>query len=457
MHRPRTLARWVALLGVPAALACNQPSATTESSEKSDAVGPSASARAGKVGGKDLTVGELDAWIQDQLFKQATRDRNPTKTYELRSRALEQMAAERALDAAAQKAGKDRETLLKEEVEKRVALTDDEVQKFYEAHKDRYGARSFDQVSAMIRNQLKGQKQQQAMQEYVDNLRKESGFENDLKPPRYDVAGGGTATGPADAPITVVEFSDFECPFCKRADPIVRQMLERYPTQVRFIYRDFPLDHIHQKARGAAEAARCAGEQGKYWEFHHLLFDKSPALTPEDLKSYAKQLGLDEAKFDECVSQHRGKDAIEADMKAGDAAGVSGTPAFFIDGLPVAGARSIDEIAKAVDDELAKKGLPVPPKPVQQAAVPMPTPAPGAVQGPIPAPGAAPGAMPPVPAVPPTPPAPAATAPTAAAPAPPAPANPAPTTAAPVPANPAPANAAPAPPAPPKPAPGAGR
>ena len=430
MHCSRSLARWFALLGAAAALACNQPAATTAAKKASAAVGPDAGVVAGKIGGKDITVGELDAWIQDQLFKQATRDRNPTKTYELRSRALDQMAAERALDSEAAKAGKDREALLKEEIEKRVAVADEDVQKFYDAHKDRFGTRTFDQVSTMIRNQLKSQKQQQAMQEYVDGLRKASGFENDLKAPRYEVASGGTTTGPADAPITVVEFSDFECPFCKRADPIVRQMLERYPTQVRFIYRDFPLDHIHQKARGAAEAARCAGEQGKYWECHHLLFDKSPALTPDDLKNYAKQLGLDEAKFDECVAQHRFKDVIEADISAGDAAGVSGTPAFFIDGLPVAGARSIDEIAKVIDDELTKKGLPVPPKPAQQAAA---TPAaPVAPPGPAVAPG--------VPAQP----APAAP-----------PANAAP-------ANPAPANAPPAPAAPPaqvppKPAGGAGR
>ena len=428
MHRTRSLARWFALLGVPAALACNQPSATSASEKASSAVEPDAGTRAGKVGGKDVTIGELDAWIQEQLFKQATRDRNPTKIYELRTRALDQLAAERALDAEAAKAGKDREALLKDEIEKRVKIADDEVQKFYDAHKDRFGTRTFEQVSDMIRNQLKSQKQQEAMQEYVDALRKGAGFENDLKPPRYEVASGGSSTGPADAPITVVEFSDFECPFCKRADPIVRQMLERYPTQVRFIYRDFPLDRIHQKARGAAEAARCAGEQGKYWDYHHLLFDKSPALTPDDLKNYAKQLGLDEAKFDECISQHRFKDVIEADLKAGEGASVSGTPAFFINGLPVAGVRSIDEIAKAIDDELAKKGLPVPPKPAQQAAA---TPSPAAA-----APG--PAAAPLAPAQPT-----GAAAPSNAAPAQPAPANAAP-------AHPAPA------PAPAKPAAGAG-
>ena len=456
MHRSRSLARWALLLGVPAALACKQPSSTSGPSAAAPAVGPGADAVAGKVEGKPLTVGELDAWIQEQLFKQATRDRNPTKTYELRSRALDQMAAERALDAAAAKAGKDRETLLKDELEKRVTLTDEDVQKFYEAHKDRYGTRTLEQVAAMIRTQLKGQKQQQAMQEYIESLRKESGFENDLKAPRYEVASGGTATGPADAPITVVEFSDFECPFCKRADPVVRQMLERYPTQVRFIYRDFPLDHIHQKARGAAEAARCAGEQGKYWEFHHLLFDKSPALTPEDLKSYAKQLGLDEAKFDQCVAQHGGKDLIEADIKAGEEAGVQGTPAFFVNGLPVAGVRSGEEIAKVIDDELAKKGLPVPPKPVQQVAAPAVPPGPGAAMMPVPvAPLGAPGqpaGAPPVPGAPAgAPPAaapPAASPPAAAATPPPAAAKPAPAPAA--------APVAPAP-APAKPVPGAGR
>jgi protein-disulfide isomerase len=430
MNFARRLPR-LALCAALLALACNRSGGTAAPAKPGAPPELSESEPAGTIAGKALTVGELDAWIKDQLFKQATRDRNPTRTYELRNRALEQMASERALDAEAAKAGKDRDTLLKDEVDKRAAVTDDDVQKFYDAHKDRFGSRSFEQVSGMIRSQLKGQKQQQALQEYVEGLRKAAGFESKLEAPRYQVAGEGISLGPANAPITVVEFSDYECPFCKRIEPTVQQLMQRYPTQVRLVYRDFPLENVHQKARGAAEAARCAGEQGKYWEMHNLLFEKSPALTPEDLKGYAKQLGLDEAKYDECVAQRRSQAAVEADLKAGQGAGVSGTPAFFIDGLPITNVRSLDELAKIIDDELAKKGLPVPPKqepPVAQTLPPPGSPPAAAV------PGVPPAAAP---AAPGAPPAPGPTAPPAAAPA------AAPSAAAPSPAPPAPAPAKP--------------
>jgi protein-disulfide isomerase len=416
MNLARRLPQLVAC-GALLATACTRPGGSS-----SDAAGtanePGSDAVAGKIAGKEISIAELDAWIKDQLFRQATRDRNPTKTYELRNRALEQKAAEQALDAEAAKAGKDRDALLREEVEKRTNVTDDDVQKFYDTHKERFGQRSLDQVSGMIRTQLKAQKQQQAVQEYVDGLRKSIGFESRLEAPRYQVADGGMTRGPADAPIVLVEFSDFECPYCKRIAPSVEQLVQRYPTQVKLVYRDFPLEKVHQKSRGAAEAARCAGEQGKYWEYHNLLFEKSPALTPDDLKGYAKQLGLDEAKFSECLAQRRFQAAVDADVKAAEAAGVSGTPAFFVNGLPLASVRSLEELSKAIDDELEKKGLPVPPKPaepvaaqtappaVPPAAIPAAPGAPAAAaqDAPAAAPPAAPPAVAPAPpAAPPTP------------------------------------------------------
>jgi len=431
MNLARRLPQLVAC-GALLATACTQPGGGKPSGAAEGANEPGSDAVAGKIAGREITVGELDAWIKDQLFRQATRDRNPTKTYELRNRALEQKAAEQALDAEAAKAGKDRDALLREEVEKRTAVTDDDVQKFYDAHKERFGTRPLDQVSGMIRSQLKAQKQQQALQEYVDGLRKSLGFESRLEAPRYEVADGGMTRGPADAPVVLVEFSDFECPYCKRIAPSLTELVQRYPTQVKLVYRDFPLEKIHQKSRTAAEAARCAGEQGKYWEYHDLLFEKSPALTPDDLKNYAKQLGLDEAKFSECLAQRRFQAAVDADVKAAEAAGVSGTPAFFVNGLPVAGVRSVDELSKAIDDELGKKGLPVPPKPeppvaaqtAPPAAAPAPAPGAPAAAAPTPAPSA-PGAPPPAPPA----------APPAAAPAPPA-APPAPAAAPPAPAKP---------------------
>lgn len=378
MPHPSRLARWVLAACVSLAFAC-QPAAQPPAA--SAPAGPAASADAaqlaGRIGGKEVTAGEVDAWIMEQLFDQATRDRNPTKLYEIRERALQQMAGERALDAEAAKAKVDRDTLLETEVDKRSAVTDEEVAAFYEQHKQRYGERTLDQLKDPIRRQLEQQKRQKALEEYVGGLRESIGFESVLAPPRFEIAGEGASRGPADAPITLVEFSDYECPFCKNAEPIVEQVLERYPTQVRFVYRHFPLESIHRQARAASQAALCAGDQGKFWDYHRMLFAQSPKLGEAQLKDYAVQVGLDPAAFAACMAEKRHDDKITGDVAAGDQAGVSGTPAFFVNGLPLtAGARSADEFAKVIDAELERKGVPVPPKPA--AAAPAPAAAPAA-------------------------------------------------------------------------------
>ena len=170
-----------------------------------------------------------------------------------------------------------------------------------------------------------------------------------LEQPRVKVAASGPARGPEGAPVTIVEFSDFECPFCRREESTVKQLLDRYQTQVRFVYRHFPLE-IHPRARPAAEAAACADEQGKFWDYHEKLF--SGGLEDADLQRYASELGLDTAAFQQCVSQHKTKDVVMSDLQAGKAAGVSGTPAFFVNGIMISGARPVDAFTKVIDKEL---------------------------------------------------------------------------------------------------------
>jgi protein-disulfide isomerase len=316
--------------------------------------------------------------------------------YEVRNRAFEQMANERALDDMATKAGKERDALLKEEVEKRAAVSDEDVQKYYDENKERFRNLPFEKVAPAVKRQLQAQKQVAAMQEYTKGLRADLGFENTLEPPRFELAAKGPAKGPADAPITLVEFSDYECPFCKAAEGVVKQVLGRYPTQVKLVFKSFPLDN-HPKARPAAEAALCAEEQGKFWEMHDALFAKAPQIAPEQLSAIATGLGLDAAKFDECVKAKRFAAQIDADLAEGKKAGVAGTPAFYVNGVPIAGGRSVDEFAKAIDAELARQGLPVPPPP-PAAAKPAVTPMPPGMQVMPAAPGAMPGQPAPVPA-----------------------------------------------------------
>jgi len=337
--------------------ACSEPKKANDAAT----AGPDDEVVAGRIAGENVTVGEIDAWIKDQLFNQTTRGKNALKVYEVRNRALEQMASERALEAEASKAGKDRDTLMKEEVEKRATVSDEEVQTYYDEHKDRFRGMPFDKVSPAVRRQLLAQRQISAMQDYVGGLRQKLGYENKLEPPRFEIAvGTSPSQGPADAAITLVEFSDYECPFCKSAEPIIKQVALRYPTQLRVVTKNFPLD-AHPKARPAAEAAMCAAEQGKFSEFHAKLFEKAPQIDVAQLAPIAEEVGLDKAKFEECLTSHRTAPIVQADLDAGKKAGVSGTPAFFVNGVPLAGGRSLNEFAKAIDVELERLKLPVPP------------------------------------------------------------------------------------------------
>jgi protein-disulfide isomerase len=157
--------------------------------------------------------------------------------------------------------------------------------------------------------------------------------------------------GSANAQVTIIEFSDYECPFCARAAPTVEQILDTYGDQVKFIYRDFPLG-FHANAQKAAEAAECAGEQGKYYEYHDKLFD-TQALDLVSLKQHAADLGLDTTAFNSCLDNGDMASEVQKDFSDGQAAGVSGTPTFFINGKKLVGAQPFSAFKPLIDAELA--------------------------------------------------------------------------------------------------------
>jgi protein-disulfide isomerase len=173
--------------------------------------------------------------------------------------------------------------------------------------------------------------------------------------PRIEVEAKGPARGPAGAPVTIVEFSDFQCPYCGREVPVIDRLMKEYDGKVRLVFRHFPLD-FHPFAEKAAEAAVCAAEQGKFWELHDKMFSNQQKLAVDDLKGYAKSVGVDAAKFDKCLDSGEKKPQIDADQKAGTEAGVNGTPAFFINGIFINGAQPYEQIKQTVDRELKKKG-----------------------------------------------------------------------------------------------------
>ena len=185
-----------------------------------------------------------------------------------------------------------------------------------------------------------------------------SGADNWLAPPvqRLQVsADDDPAWGNADAPVTIVEFSDFQCAYCRIFyQTTMVTLLERYPKQVRFVYRDFPLASIHPQATLAAEAAQCAHAQGRFWEFHNALFANMNRLGPDLYQSLAISMGMDKERFATCLTFREFSQEVEKDFNAARALGVTGTPTFFINGIPLVGAQPLEAFVEIIDRELGK-------------------------------------------------------------------------------------------------------
>ncbi|MDO8462881.1 MAG: thioredoxin domain-containing protein [bacterium] len=159
--------------------------------------------------------------------------------------------------------------------------------------------------------------------------------------------------GNVDAPVTIVEWSDFECPFCSRFHPTLQQALTDYGDDVRWVYRHFPLDSLHPQARAAAEASECAAEQGKFWEFADELFQNQPSLGADLYQQKASELGLDTAQFNACVTTRKYEAKVRAQEAAGLAAGVRGTPGSYINGIELGGAVPYSQVQAIIESELS--------------------------------------------------------------------------------------------------------
>jgi protein-disulfide isomerase len=195
-----------------------------------------------------------------------------------------------------------------------------------------------------------------ALEAFVGNLRDAYGVQSSLGPYRVDLELADHPTvGPAEAPVTIVEFSDFECPFCSRFFPTLKRLEEEYGDRVRIVYRQFPIPSLHPNAFKAAEASLCADEQGEFWAYHDLLFQEQDRLAVRDLKEKAGRLGLNRGDFDRCLDTGRYVERVQDDIAEGQASGVSGTPALFVNGIPIpGGAVAYDVVAAALDAELAR-------------------------------------------------------------------------------------------------------
>jgi len=235
-------------------------------------------------------------------------------------------------------------------------VTDPQVQSFYDSNKAQI-RQPYESIAPKIKEFLKKQADQEARRRYLDSLRAKYQAVTILEPLREAVAATGPVRGPVEAPVTIIEFSDFQCPFCGQFAPTLHEILAKYPKQVRLVYRHLPVTKLHPNAEKAAEAAVCAQDQGKFWEMYDTLFAEQNALGVDALKEKAKRLGLDTAIFDECLDSGKSEQAIQADARAAEALGITGTPASFINGRLVNGTASVDQLSRIIDDELRRAVL----------------------------------------------------------------------------------------------------
>ena len=295
---------------------------------------------------------EVDLKAADELRKLEEQ------VWELRTETAERIALEVLVAEAAKKEGVAEDEWLERQLSRPpLEVGEAQLKAFYEKVKARVPAgMTYEDVRPQLAQAAEREEKGKRARAVFAALKKDSGFEVLLPAPvrpRRAMDASGPSRGPAGARVTIVEFADFECPYCARAAETVHQVLAAYPDQVRLVFRHFPLS-FHARAPKAAEAGACAEEQGKFWELHDALFE-SQALEVDELKEQAGRVGVDRAKFDACLDSGRMAARVKKDQSVGEQAGVSGTPAFFINGIVLSGAQPEEAFRRIIDQELAAR------------------------------------------------------------------------------------------------------
>ncbi len=298
------------------------------------------------IDGREISVADLD--IRGELVSLEQ------KMFEAKMEGLEQKIAEILIEKEAGERGMTAEELLEAEVNSKMAPpSDDEVVAFYEQQKARIG-RPLEDVRGQIEQLLTRMRSQDLQQTFIKGLRAKADVSVLIDPPRVEINLSGAPTrGPEDAPVMIVEISDFQCPFCRRVQPTLAEVQEKYGDKVRWSFKDLPLNSIHPDAQKAAEAARCAGDQGKFWEYRKAMFDAG-AISSGLHEETAEKLGLDQADFAACLDSDKHRAAVEADTEEATALGITGTPAFVINGIMLSGAQPFEAFERVIDRELER-------------------------------------------------------------------------------------------------------
>jgi len=276
-----------------------------------------------KVSGRILTLGDLQAQESGKLLQAQYQ------YYLSERKALEEAIDNRLLEDEAKKKQITLDQLLDTEVYKGVKdPTEDQLQVYYEGLETQ---EPYESIRAEVLQHIRDMRRNKARAAYVEQLRKNAQINILLMPPTANVeTANAFAKGDKKAPIVLVEFADYQCPYCQKVNPQIQQLKKEFGDSLTIIYKDFPLP-MHHGAEKAAEASRCAGEQGKFWEYHDVLF-YSKLLEPDDLKEHARVLKLDTDRFNSCLDNGTEAEAVQKDLQEAKNLGLTGTPSFFVNG-----------------------------------------------------------------------------------------------------------------------------
>jgi protein-disulfide isomerase len=316
----------------------------------------------GFVGTERITDADVIAQAKDQFQQQQDEYSRELRLmqvnfekarHDLLQQQLDKLLDRRALEMAAKAQHLSSDAVLAQI--KVPAVTDDEVRAFYDANRSR-STLSFDQLAERIRAYLANQHNDTATRQFYAELRAKYGIRSNLTAFREQVAATGPVRGKANAPVTIVEFGDFQCPYCKQAEFTLQAILSKYPNDVRLVFRELPLTQLHPNAMVAAEAGVCADRQGKFWAMHDAMYADQGALDVAGLKATSKRLGLDADQLATCMSDGATATRIRADVQAAGELGIAGTPYFFVNGRPIDGSVPPEKFDSVIAEELARLG-----------------------------------------------------------------------------------------------------
>jgi protein-disulfide isomerase len=313
------------------------------------------------VNGEPITEAQVTAAAASDLTTLESKKAESPATYErdklvILHAALDSIIEDKLVAAEAARDHVTKEQVIYSEIESNVPEpSPEEVEAFYQANKSQITI-PHDQAIPRVKQYMMDQARRHYRDAMVFMLKKQFPVKVLLDPIRTNVATAGyPSRGPESAPVTIVEFSDFQCPFCGGLFPTLKAIEKNYPDKVRLVYRQFPLTNIHPFAQKAAEASLCANDQKRFWEFHDSMFGDQMHLTVDDLKKRAVDLKLNAAEFNSCLDSGSKSGVVKWDIDEGTKAGVSSTPSMFINGRILSGNQPYADIREIIEDELQRQ------------------------------------------------------------------------------------------------------